>query len=265
MTHVFPDAVRPRLCGQLALVVALLGVSVEPARAQVLVTDPTAIAANEEGFKSQLAQSAAQYARQGMQYAKQLQQYYQQVEQYKQLLMTVKGLGGNISLSSTKLEPINDPAELIDQNCPSVSGGSVIGSLVTSVASTISAETPITVAQQQICANITMLQIDQYNRTVAILGKLRQYGGTLQKLNKLSNEVSTLGSTSGATTQAATFSATTAFAMQDWQTAVVGDQAIIEALNKQQSILAKTALRGKNSVIGTVVQAAALKAAFSVD
>lgn len=264
MNHVLPHPMRPRLWGQVALIVALAGLSVEPAPAQVLVTDPTLVTANEEGFKSQLAQSMAQYARQGMEYAKQLDQYYQQVEQYKQLLMTIKGLGTNISLSSNKLKPIDDPTDLIDQNCPSASGGSVIGSLVTSVASAVSPETPITVAQQQICADITMLQIDEYNRTVAILGKLDQYGGTLQKLNKLANEVKTLGTTSGATTQAATYSATTAYSMQEWQTAIAGDEAVIQALNQQQSILAKKALKG-SSAIGTVVQAAALKAAFSVD
>ncbi|MGN2252095.1 hypothetical protein ACFWZ4_01835 [Frateuria sp. GZRe12] len=264
MTHVLRHPMRPHLWGQVPLIVALLGISVEPARAQVLVTDPTAIAASEEGFKSQLAQSMAQYTRQGMEYAKQLEQYYQQVEQYKQLLMTIKGLGINISLSSNKLEPIDDPTELIDQNCPSASGGSIVGNLVTSVASSFSPETPITVAQQQICANITMLHIDEYNRTVAILGKLDQYGETLQKLNKLANEVKTLGTTSGATTQAATYSATTAYAMQGWQTAIAGDEALIQALDQQQSILAKKALKG-SSVIGTVVQAAALKSAFSID
>lgn len=264
MTHFFPHPMRPCLWTRVALVVAMLGVTAETAKAQVLVTDTTAIAASEEGFKSQLAQSVAEYSRQGMQYAKQLEQYQQQVEQYEQLLMTVKGLGTNISFTSNQLQLITNPTELIDRNCPSVSGGSVSGTVVTSVASAVSPETPITVAQQQICANITMLQIDEYNRTVTILNKLDQYGGTLQKLNKLANEVKTLGTTSGATTQAINFSASTAYAMQHWRTAIAGDEAVIQALNQQQSILAKTALKG-SSVIGTVVQAAALKAAFSVD
>jgi hypothetical protein len=251
--------------GQVALIAAILCHGADTAHAQVLVTDTAAIAADEEGFKSLLAQSTAQYTKQGLQYSKQLEQYYQQVEQYKQILMTVKGLGTNISFSSNQLQPIGDPTELVEQNCPGASGGSMVSGLVTSIASTISGNTPIITAQQQICANITMLQIDQYNRTIAILGKLDEYGSTLQKLNKLSNEVSTLGTTSGATTQAATYSATTAYAMQHWRAAIAGDEAIIQALNKQQSILARVALRGSSSVVGTVVQAAALKAAFSVD
>jgi hypothetical protein len=265
MTDLFARPLLARLRVQAVLIVVLLGVLGKVAQAQVLVTDTAAIAANQEGFESQLSQSMAQYTRQGLQYAKQLDQYQQQIQQYEQLLMTVKGLGTVISLSQNGLKPITDPTGLVAQNCPSASGGSIVASLVTSAASTISGNTPITVAQQQICANITMLQIDQYNRTITILDQLDQYGDSLQKLNKMANEVDTLGSTSGATTQAATLSATTAYAMEQWRAAVAGDEAIIQALSAQQSILAKEALKGSNSVVGTVVQAAALKAAFSVD
>lgn len=265
MTHVLPHPMRPCLWSRVALIVGMLGISVAPARAQVLVADPTAIAASEEGFKSQLVQSIAGYTRQGLQYAKQLEQYYQQVQQYQQLLMTVKGLATNISFSSSELKPIDDPTSFIDRNCPSAAGGSVIGSLVRSAVWAISGQTPITTAQQQICANITMLRIDQYNRTVEIVNQLDQYGGTLQKLNNLANQVNSLGTASGATTQAATVSATTAFAMQQWKAAMAGDQAIIDTLNKQQTMLAKAALNGENNPLGTVVQAVALKAALSID
>lgn len=241
---------------------AFLGYAFGTAHAQVLVTDTAAIATNEEGFKSQLAQSVAEYSRQGLQYAKQLDQYYQQVEQYKQLLMTVKSIGTNVSLTSNKLEPIYDPAPLIDQNCTGPSGGSIVGSLATSLVSAISPSDPIASSQQHICADIVTLQVDEYNRTVAMLDQLDQYGGTLQKLSKLADEVNSLGTTSGATTQAATFSAITAHAMHDWQTAIAGDEAIIKALNQQQSILARTALKGSSSILGDVVQTAAFAAAF---
>lgn len=264
MTNLPTCPMQPRL-HKIALSLALLGLWATSTHAQVLVTDTAAISTTEEGFKSQLAQTLAQYSRQGLQYAKQLDQYYQEVEQYKQLLMTVKGLGANISLTSNKLETIKDPSELIDQNCPGTSGGSVVGTLVTSFASTLTLNKPITESQQQICANIVTLQVDEYNRTVAILDQLVQYGGTLQKLNKLANEVSTLGTATGATTQAANFSAITAQAMHDWQTAVAGDEAVIKALSEQQRILGKVALRGSNTVLGTVVQAAALKTAFEVN
>lgn len=228
--------------------------------AQVLVTDTAAIASNEEGFKSQLAQSVAQYSRQGLQYAKQLDQYYQQVEQYKQLLMTVTSIGTHISLTSNKLKPLDDPASLIDQNCTGPSGGSIVGKLVTSIASAIPSSDPITASQQRICADIVTLQVDEYNRTVAMLDQLDQYSGTLQKLGKLVDQVNSLGTTSGATTQAATFSAITSHAMHDWQAAIAGDEAIIKALNQQQSILARAALKG--SILGESVQTAAFAAAF---
>ncbi|MEP6898068.1 MAG: hypothetical protein ABI870_06015 [Rhodanobacter sp.] len=233
--------------------------------AQVFVTDKASIANNQEGFKSQLAQTVEQYTKQGLQYAKQLDQYRQEVQQYEQLLMTVQGLGTNISLTQNKLTQITDPSALIDQNCPGASGGSVVGSLVTSLTSTISLNQPITASQQQICANIVTVQIDEYNKTVIILNQLNDYGGTLQKLNKLANDVNTLGTTSGATTQATTFSATMAQSMSDWQTSIAGDDALIKSLNQQQQILAKVALNGSNTILGNVVQATALKAAFTIN
>jgi phage-related minor tail protein len=124
----------------------------------------------------------------------------------------------------------------------------------------INVEDPILSSQRKICADIVTLQVDEYNRTVGMLDQLDQYGGALQKLSQLANDVNSLGTTSGATTQAATFSAITAHAMQGWQAAIAGDEAIIQALNQQQSVLAKIALRGTNQ--GNLVQSAAFAAAF---
>jgi len=74
---------------QVALAVSLLGIFAGTAHAQVLVTDNAAISTNQEGFKSQLAQTVEQYTKQGMQYAKQLQQYETQLQQYEQMVMKV--------------------------------------------------------------------------------------------------------------------------------------------------------------------------------
>ncbi|BDU22767.1 hypothetical protein [Dyella sp. GSA-30] len=211
--------------------------------AQVIVEDPTSI------------------AKQISQYATQLDQYNQEIQQYEQLLMKVQGLGTNISFMPNTLTVITDPSELIDQNCPGTPG---IQGLITSIASSISMSKPIVVSQQQICASIVTLQVDEYNRTVFIVNQLNQYGGTLQKLNDLANSVDTLGKTNGATTQAATYSATVAKSMNDWQAAIAGDEALIKALNQQQAILSHVAMKGSNSILGNVVQVGVLAGALAI-
>ncbi len=229
-------------------------------RAQVLVTD----VANESSAAATDISTGKSLVQQGYQYAKQLEQYQQQIAQYEQLLNTVQGLGTNISFSQNQLQLITDPSSLIDQNCPSA-GGSIVSTMVTSIASAVSPTQSITASQHQLCAQITMVQIDEYNKTVSIANLLGTYGGTVQKLNALANAVNSIGTTSGATTQAATYSATVATAMNNWQSQVAGDQKLIDALNQQQGILARVAMRGQNTPLGNVIQAGALAAWFSAN
>lgn len=250
-----------RLSARRAVAAAALAVSLAcgTVSAQVLVASPTITAGITA---SNHADSALSYARQGLEYAKQLEQYEVQLQQYEQMVMKVRGLGSNVSITPNNLQPINDPANLIAQNCPSSSGGSIVAGVVTSIASAFSPGDSITKSQQTICAKIVTLQVDKYNKTVIILNELNKYGGTLQQLNDLANEVTNVGNASNTITQAETVSATMARSMSDWQTAVAGDDAIIKALKEQQEILAKVALNGHPTVLGDVVQAAAFAKAF---
>jgi hypothetical protein len=221
------------------------------ASAQWAVIDVVNIQTNTTGFAQQLAQT--------------VQQYQQEVQQYQQLLMTVQGLGTNISLLSSNLQPITDASDLVQQNCPGAPGGSVIGTLMSTVTSAISPTQPITTSQQQICVQIVLVQIDKYNQTATVLGKLNTYSNSLQKLSQIANSVDSLGTTSGATTQATTYSSELATEMASWESNMRADDTIISSLQQQQSLLAKTALSGSNTILGNVVQAAALKAAFTLN
>lgn len=225
--------------------------------AQVLVTDTAAISTAEEGYKSQLAKTVEQYT-------KQLDQYRTQIQQYEQMVMQVQGLGTNISLGSSNLQRVEDAetAKLVDQRCPSPDGGSVIGNLVTTMASSFAASDRIVDSQQKICANIVMLQVDKYNRSVDVINELNKYGGTVQKLNMLANAVNNVGNASNAAAQAQTVSATMAKKVSDWQLAIQGDDNLIKALNDQQGILASVALNGKPGIGGQLIQGAAFALAF---
>jgi hypothetical protein len=211
--------------------------------AQVIVEDPTSI------------------AKQISQYETQIQQFQQEVQQYEQLLMKVQGLGSNISIMPTQLKPIDDPSALIDQNCPGTPG---VAGLIQSLASSISLSQPIVVSQQQICASIVTLQVDEYNRTVFVVNQMQSFSGFAQKLNDLANSVDTLGKTSGATTQAATQSVNLNNAVESWRTAVKGDDALIQSLQQQQQILSHVAMKGSNSILGNVVQVGVLAGALAI-
>jgi ribosomal protein S7 len=240
---------RPRLVLSLMIAGGLFAGSVN---AQVIVSDPIL-----EGTQN------TSYGEQVLQYAKEVQQYEQMVQQYMQLLMTVQSLGTNIQLTPSQLQQV-DASTFVDQACPGTTGGSPIGVLVSAIQS-FSPNQSITSAQQTICAEIVTLEVDEYNKTAVVMNQLNTMGGTLQKLNQLSSEVSNLGSADGTTTQASVFSSNMQTLMSQWKGSIAGDETMIQSLQQQQAILSKIALMGSNTVLGNVVQAAALKAAFTAN
>ena len=222
--------------------------------AQVLVHDPGAVASDH-------ADSALQYAKQGLQYAKQLQEYQTQLQQYEQILTSVQSLAtGGISLTSGQLEPIGDASNLIQQSCPGANGGGILGDMTSIVTSSFSQS--ITTNQQNICAQIVLAQVDKYNKTVKVVNDTQQFGQQLQQLTSNLSKLDTQGDSNRAAANAEYQSSQISSEVVDWQSQMQKDDAIINTLQQQQSILAKVALNGSNTTLGNVVQAGAFAAAF---
>ena len=257
---IFARATLPRV-RQTALAFPLIAaVFASGVQAQVLVTDSVAISAAEEGFKSQLAQSVEQYIKQGMQYAKQIEQFRQQILQYEQILTSIQSLvTGGITLTSEKLTPISDASNLIQQSCPGASGG-LLGSMMSLVTSSF--DNSITKNQQAICVQIVLVKIDKYNKTVKMVNDTQQFGQELQQITSTLSKMTTQGDSDRVTANTAAHSEQLAWEMQDWQSQMKKDDAIISTLEQQQGILAKMALNGHHTILGNVVQAAAFAKAF---
>lgn len=258
-------ATLPRVSQTMLALALIAGLFANAARAQVLVTDATAISTTEEGFKSQLAQTIEQYTKQGMQYAKQLEQYRTQMEQLRNILTKIQSLGTGISLVPKSMEKLSEDESnlLVDQACPGAPMGAAAGGAISGLLG--SAHQPITARQQLICREIVLLQVDQYNITADALSELTTQASTVQKLNDVVNGISTLGESNSATSQAQQYMAQLQTASYTWKKQVDADEAMITTLQHQQSLLAKVALNGSNTVLGHVVNAVALKAAFTVN
>lgn len=235
----------------LALVtVTILVAGAAHAQTGVLVTD----------MKSNLEEHA-QTLKQIDQFAKQVQQYQTQLQQYAAIVTSLQGLAaGGISLMPNTLQPISDSSTLVRQSCPGAGGGSVMGDLSAIVTSSFSQS--IATSQQSICAQIVITQVDKYNKTIKVIQDMQQFGSALQNLTKQISAVTNQGDSNrvsaSATVQAQQISAD----MADWDTQMKADDAVIATLQQQQSILAKVALNGSNTVLGDIVQAGAFAAAF---
>lgn len=254
-------ATLPRISPTALTLALIAAVFASSAQAQVLVTDTAAISTSEEGFKSQLAQSVEQYTKQGMQYAKQIEQYQQQILQYEQILTSIQSLAtGGITLTSEKLIPISDASNLIQQSCPGASGGGMLGSMISFVTSSF--DNSITKNQQDICVQIVLVKIDKYNTTVKVVNDTQRFGQELQQITTTLSKMTTQGDSDRVTANTAAHSEQLAWEMQDWQSQMKKDDAIISTLEQQQGILAKMALNGHHTILGNVVQAAAFAKAF---
>ncbi|MGH8232955.1 MAG: hypothetical protein ACREPU_01990 [Rhodanobacteraceae bacterium] len=239
------DRYRLLACGRrFTLVVMLAGaLGAGTAGAQVLVNDPLALA--------KLASSELTLAN----------QYITMVDQYKQMLVQVTGLGTHFTIMPTTLDPIGDSSELIEANCGSGGGGGLLGDMMASLISLVSQ--PVSESQRKVCAQIVIAQVDKYNQTVALLGRLGTYKSSLDQLVDMAGKVeATLGYASGTTTQATTYASGMATDMNNWDARMKADDAIIKTLQDQQVLLARLALKGgASSILGAALEDVTFKAA----
>jgi hypothetical protein len=255
-----PCAARQKKHPALALVLASC-IFPGGASAQWVVSDPLL---ETQKAASNITQ-ATQLAKQLLQYEQQIQQYATQLEQLRNIFTKIQSLGSGISLVPKSLDPISQEQsdELVEQACPGAPSGGIVGGIISSLES--SSSRPITERQQLICKEIVLLQIDEFNVTADALGQLTVQASTVQKLNDVVNAISTLGESDSATSQAQGYMAQLQTASMAWKGQIDADNAMIETLEKQQGLLAKVAMNGNNTVLGNVVQAVALKAAFTVN
>jgi len=240
-----------RLMLATAIGCALLAGSVS---AQVVVVDPGSIAANEQSFAAQLAKTIEQYA-------KQIQQYETQLQQYQQLLSSIQGLSNGLSLAPNKLQRVTNTDSLIQGKCSNTSSPTGLVSGVMNSMSSLMTQS-ITQTQRMICGQIVATQIHKYNTTVDMLNKLNNYSSQFHQVESIVKSISTVADTGRAATQVEKYNSAVTTEMGNWQAQMKADDAIIETLQNQQSILGHVALNGNSTVLGNVIQASTFAAAF---
>ncbi len=255
-THCF--ALRKSLAVVLS---SIFGLAASTASAQVIVSDPILAGAKAQSNATQ----ATQLAKQILQYTKQIEQYATEMEQLRQMLTKIESLGTGMSLFPKTLEPLGstDTDKLIEQACPGAPLGGIVSGAIGSLLG--NANKSITERQDLICREIVLLQVDEYNITAKALETLTAQQSTVQKLDDLVTAISTFGESSSATSQAEQYLVQLQTAGDTWKQQIAADDAMIETLQQQQGILAKVALGGSNTVLGHVVNAVALKAAFTIN
>lgn len=252
-----------RPCKLAALTALAIGVGIAstPSQAQWTVIDPASIAKN-----------VAEYAEQAKRWTDTLAQYQQEIAHFQQMINTFTNLPSMLSSflpnTLTRMSD-SDKANLVEQNCPGASGVGLVQQVLTATGlSAPSFGQNIVANQQAICAKMTQLQVDMYNDSVDALNKLDQYTASMKSIEDMRDSITqgdanSIGKLQGVLEQATRTNNDLNADMAAYKQKAEAKRAAIDALEKQQSMLANVALKGKPSLTGQLVQAAAFATAFS--
>jgi hypothetical protein len=246
-----------QLGGFVVAIVLAVGLGPMSASAQVLVANPPLQSANHSDFLAQLEKTISQYE-------KQIQQYELQLQQYQQMLINIKNLGNQVPTFNNNLQHL-DAAQLQKVQCDSTAGSPWFGNLVVSVFAPTS---PYSGSQQQICENIVAIQVQKYNETADMLSRMNQYAALAKDTESERDSVGQTdnGDLSSNSNQVERNGAELDLEMSNWQARMKACDAEIGALQATQSLLAEAEMKARTpDLLGTSVQAAALKAALTVN
>lgn len=232
-------------------VASLTGFFTNQAQAQWVVIDP-----------SHIAQDATNFAQTVIQYGKEIAQYKAVLDHYAQQLISLQNMSFTSVTMDTSYSRIAPDAGL-EEACPSPKQGlpsmtDLIGLVVPNPSE------PVIDSQLKICQQIVLRRNHQYNVTVDMLNRLEgPYSSYLQTYEQLASMVgSSQGALAGSQANIQRGIANLDTEMRTWQAQIQVDDQMIKYLQDQQATVAKTAMHGKNTIFGNIVQAATLKIAF---
>jgi hypothetical protein len=208
-----------------------------------------------------MAKAVKEYAEQAKRWAATTQQYRNTVEHYRQQLISLKQLNASLFAMQNTFQKVPEDYNVADA-CPGpTSGGISLSNVLQSLA--LDLDGSATQQQLKICRSIVMLQNRKYNDTVVYIQQLSKAGHELEAIESERASVGTeQGKLAANDNEAARFQNRIADAQQKWQSNMVQSDAQIAMLQSMQGALARRAMNGSHEVLGQVVDALALKAAF---
>lgn len=259
-----PKAVRGPLL-KIALAAALTvtcGMHSEPARAGWPVIDYTAIfnALNNYTEQAQRWTDTMQH------YQSVIQHYTDQAAFWQTQLNKLQHLNFTLFTLKHQFTEVDENFG-VDVECPGrVAKGGLAGVLDTALDKLIPDMNGDVLQQQQdICAMIVQAKNLKYNDTVRYLNYVAQKGAEMATAQStlISQIGESSGNTANFTAQLTEFGQTLDTARAQWESNQKQADAQIDMLLTMQANLSRRAMAGSPSVLGTVVNTVALKAAFN--
>lgn len=201
-----------------------------------------------------------------MEYAKEATRWNQIKQQIDEVRSIFNAFNYMMNLPMGQTMKKVDPKYLVPESCGQEAMGFNLKTALSLVG--IESDSDIKKQQMQICVNIRMMQNQKYNDSVDFLDKTIKEAQEAMLKNFLSRAGSNkTGGVQAADSDTLRLGNELSVMSQQWAAKMQSYDAYIAAMQENQNILAKAALKGnpKNKLIGDIVQTVALKGALSVD
>lgn len=200
------------------------------------------------------AEAFAEYGTQAQRFIETTQNWAQKLARFNQIIASP------LMPTGVTLKPV--PAEWnVAERCGAGSIMSLSGILT---ALDMNPGGDIAAQQRNICAAIQMLENQKYNETVEVVQKtMPDMRKVLDRIKDIRDLFNTEGAMSETATNAAVSDIYTQADFATWEKKVGAYDRQIQALTRMQQMLTQRALKGTPSPVGTIIKAAALKAALS--
>lgn len=193
-------------------------------------------------------------------YTEEMARWKRTLEQYQNQLIQMQGIVMAFGLPPGQPVTKVQPDYMVAERC----GGGISMSSLTKVFQ-INATGNIIEQQKQLCANIQRMENIKFNYTVDFVTKYApQMQEALKKSEARRNSSNTQGNVAAADNDALRIGNTADANFQEWQANIQVYDSYIASMENNQRILARVAMKGKETVLGTMIQTGALKGALEV-
>ena len=222
------------------------------ADAQWIVSDPT-----------HMAQSVLQKVQDAAHYAKEVTHQVNEVTHMTQQLTDVSMILDSAKLTASQTFKKRSPMDGISDRCGGGLGG-MMSDFMSSIS--LSGEEDIVQQQKMICKHIVMLENQKYNDQVDYLNEvIASMQRDIDRAKKQAKEANTNGKENSNAVNLELNHVQHRMNSETEQKRAAAFQEMINALETQQKNLARIAMNGKTSVVGTIANTLILKAALKVN
>ncbi|HKT29210.1 hypothetical protein [Dyella sp.] len=266
-----PDYLRTGLRKKLTVAVVILAGSLTTvtnmAQGVQIVNDPMSLARAIEEYaqqESRWIQTAQHYMDQIQHYKDVMQHYADQAAFWQQQLVKLQGLNFQLFTLQNQFTHIPDDYGVSDA-CPGITT-SLAGDITSALQSFIPQMGGDVVKQQrQLCGLIVMTKNKKYNDTVDYLQAVARASSDLTQIQeeRFTKVDNSSGNLDANTNDIGRYQGNLTQAREQWQSNMQQNDAQVQMLQQIQSNLSRRAMQGSPSVLGTIINSTALKAALS--